>query len=38
MLKVFWIICGVIWAVVILGFIGLCVFNRIKNRRRRDDK
>lgn len=29
-----WIVCGVIWAVVILGFVGLMIFNRIRNRRK----
>lgn len=31
---ILWIACGVIWAVVILGFIGLVIFNRIRNRRK----
>lgn len=35
-LKISWIVCGVIWVVVILGFIGLCVFNRWRNRKRKD--
>lgn len=33
--TIMWIICGVIWAVVILGFVGLMVFNRIRNRKDR---
>lgn len=32
--KILWIICGVIWAVVILGFVGITIFNRIRNRRK----
>ncbi len=30
--KTTWIICGIIWAVVIFGALGLAVFNRIRNR------
>lgn len=30
-----WIVCGVIWAIVIIGFIGLMIFNRIRNRKDR---
>lgn len=33
--TIMWIICGVIWAVLIIGFIGLIVFNRIRNRKGR---
>lgn len=32
--TILWIICGVIWAIVILGFVGLMIFNRIRNRRK----
>lgn len=32
---IMWIVCGVIWAVVILGFVGLMIFNRIRNRKDR---
>lgn len=33
--TILWIVCGVIWAVVILGAVGLAVFNRIRNRRKK---
>lgn len=36
--KIMWIICAIIWAVVILGFFALVIVNRIKNRRSRDDQ
>ena len=32
-----WIVNGVIWGAVILGFIGLVIFNRARNRKRKDD-
>lgn len=35
--KLAWIICGVIWALVIIGFFALVIVNRIRNRRGRDD-
>lgn len=35
--KIMWIICGIIYAVLILGFIALVIYNRIKNRKGRDD-
>ena len=33
--TVLWIICGVIWALLAVGFVGLMIFNRIRNRNRR---
>lgn len=33
--TIMWIVCGAIWAVVILGFVGLMIFNRIRNRKDR---
>lgn len=35
--KISWIVCGIIWAVVILGFFGLVIFNRFRNRKGKDD-
>ena len=35
--KIMWIVCGVIWAVLIIGFVVLVIINRVKNRRRKDD-
>lgn len=35
-IKISWIVCGIIWAVVIFGGLGLAVFNRIRNRNRPD--
>lgn len=32
--TILWIICGVIWALLLIGFVGLVVFNRIRNRRK----
>lgn len=32
-----WIICGIVWAVVIVGFVALVIVNRIRNRKRKDD-
>ncbi len=34
--KIAWIVCGVIWAVVIFGGLGLALFNRIRNRDKQD--
>lgn len=34
--TVTWIICGVIWGIVILGTVGLIIVNRIRNRKRED--
>ena len=33
--AILWIVCGVIWAVLIVGFIGVMIFNRIRNRKDR---
>lgn len=33
--TILWIICGIIWAVVIFGAVGFAVFNRIRNRRKK---
>lgn len=30
--TIFWIVCGIVWGVVIFGALGLAVFNRIRNR------
>lgn len=30
-----WIVCGVIWALLILAFIGITIFNRVRNRKDR---
>lgn len=35
-IKISWIVCGIIWAVVIFGGLGFAVFNRIRNRDKRD--
>lgn len=35
--NVAWIICGIIWALVIIGFFALVIVNRIRNIRGRDD-
>ena len=35
--TIMWIVCGVIWAVVILGAVALIIVNRIRNRKRKDD-
>lgn len=35
-LKIAWIVCAGIWAFVILGFVGVTVFNRIRNRDKHD--
>lgn len=35
--RILWIGNGVIWCIVILGFISLVIFNRARNRKRRDD-
>ena len=36
LVKIFWVADGVIWGLVILGFIGLVIFNRVRNRKRKD--
>ena len=33
--TILWIVCGVIWALLAVGFVGLMIFNRIRNRNRR---
>lgn len=33
--TILWIICGVIWTILILAFIGITIFNRIRNRKDR---
>lgn len=35
--TIMWIVCGIIWAIVILGAVGLIIVNRIRNRKRKDD-
>lgn len=35
--KILWIANGVIWGLVIVGFISLVIFNRARNRKRRND-
>lgn len=35
--TILWLVCGVIWVLLIAGFIGLTVFNRIKNHRDKRD-
>lgn len=35
-MTIAWIVCGVIWGVVILGAVGVAVFNRIRNRDKHD--
>ena len=37
LMKIMWIACGCIWAVVIIGFIATVAVNRIRNRQRKDD-
>lgn len=32
--TILWIVCGVIWALLAVGFVGLVIFNRIRNRRK----
>lgn len=32
-----WKVNGVIWGLLIVGFIGLVIFNRARNRKRKDD-
>lgn len=36
-MKILWIVCAVIWAAVILGFVSLVAFNRWRNRKRKED-
>lgn len=35
--KIAWIVCGGIWALLIVGFIALVIIRRIKNRNGRGD-
>lgn len=35
--TIMWIVCGIIWGIVILGAVGLIIVNRIRNRKRKDD-
>lgn len=35
--KIMWIVCGVIYALLFLGVIGMVIFTRIKNRKRKDN-
>lgn len=32
--TVLWIICGAIWLLLGIGFVGLMIYNRIRNRRK----
>lgn len=32
--TILWIVCGVIWAILAVGFVALMIFNRIRNRRK----
>ena len=32
--TILWIICGVIWLLLAIGFVGLMIYNRIRNRRK----
>lgn len=34
--TILWIICGGIWAVLIVGFLCITVYNRYRNRIRKD--
>ena len=34
--KIMWIVCGGIWVVLIVAFTGITIFNRIRNRQRKD--
>lgn len=35
--NILWIVCGIIWAIVIFGFFVLVIVNRIRNRKGKDD-
>lgn len=35
--NILWIVCGIIWVIVIVGFFVLVIVNRIRNRKGRDD-
>lgn len=32
--TILWIVCGVIWLLLAVGFVGFIIFNRIRNRRK----
>lgn len=32
--TILWIVCGVIWALLVVAFVGFIIFNRIRNRRK----
>lgn len=34
--TILWIGCGAVWAVLIIMFVAVTVFNRIRNRERKD--
>lgn len=35
--NILWIVCGIIWAIVIVGFFVLVIVNRIRNRKGKDE-
>lgn len=35
--TIMWYICGGIWVVLIVAFLGITIFNRIRNRQRKDN-
>lgn len=35
--TIFWIICIAVWVILAVAFIGITVFNRIRNRRHNND-
>jgi diacylglycerol kinase len=35
--SVLWTVCGVIWGVLILAFVGITIFNRRRNRKQMED-
>ena len=36
-MKIMWIVCGVVWGLVIVFAVGLRIVNRIRNRSFKDD-
>lgn len=34
--TIMWVVCGVIWGIVIVGAVLLFIVNRIRNRERKD--
>lgn len=32
--TILWIICGVIWVLLVVAFVGTIIYNRIRNRRK----